>query len=60
MPARKPKSDEKPQSERFIETAREIGADETSESFDRVFEAVVNPPQKDAVRRFPAGRRQIP
>ena len=41
MPARKPRSDEKPQSERFIETAREIGADETPEAFERVFDAVV-------------------
>jgi len=43
MPARKPKADEKPQSERFIETARETGADETSEAFDRVFEQIVKP-----------------
>jgi len=38
MPARKPRKDEKPQSERFIETAREIGADETPEAFERVFD----------------------
>ena len=43
MPARKPKLDEKPQSERFIETAREIGADETPEAFERVFRKVVTP-----------------
>jgi len=41
MPARKPRPDEKPQSERFIETARAIGADETPEAFDRVFDAVI-------------------
>lgn len=41
MPARKPKTDEKPQSERFIETAREIGADETPEAFERMFEQIV-------------------
>lgn len=40
MPARKPRPDEKPQSERFIETARAIGADETPEAFERVFEKV--------------------
>ncbi len=41
MPARKPRPDEKPQSERFIETARAIGADETPEAFERVFARVV-------------------
>ncbi len=40
MPARKPKADEKPQSERFIQTAREIGADETPDAFERVFKRV--------------------
>ncbi len=35
MPARKPKLDEKPQFERFIETARQAGADETDEALDR-------------------------
>lgn len=43
MPAKKPKPDEKPQSERFIETAREIGADETHEGFERAFNKVVDP-----------------
>ena len=41
MPARKPKTDEKPQSEHFIEAAREIGADETQEAFERAFERAV-------------------
>jgi len=44
MPAKKPKPDEKPQSELFIETAREIGADETQEGFERSFRKVVNQP----------------
>lgn len=35
MPARKPRPDEKPQFERFIETARQIGAAETDEVLDR-------------------------
>jgi len=60
MPARKPRPDEKPQSERFIETAREIGADETPEAFERVFDAVVKPPQKDVAGPSPAERRQTP
>lgn len=33
---RKPKISDKKQSERFKETAREVGADEASDSFDRV------------------------
>lgn len=45
MPAKKPNPDEKPQSERFIETAREIGADETQEGFEKGFEKVVRPPK---------------
>ncbi len=43
MPARKPRPDEKPQSERFIETAREIGASENAADFERVFERIVVP-----------------
>jgi hypothetical protein len=41
MPTKKPKPDEKPQGERFIETAREIGADETKEGFEEAFKKVV-------------------
>jgi hypothetical protein len=42
MPARKPRpADEKPQRERFIEGARELGASEDPEDFERVFDAVV-------------------
>lgn len=44
MPARKPRPGEKPRSERFMETARAIGADETPEAFEKVFNAVVKPP----------------
>lgn len=44
MPARKPRPpDEKPQRERFIETAREIGASEDPEEFERVFRKVMAP-----------------
>ncbi len=46
MPARKPRPDEKPQSERFIETAREIGASENAAEFERVFERIVVPKEK--------------
>lgn len=41
MPAKKPKPDEKPQSERFIEAAREAEADETEEGFERAFKKIV-------------------
>jgi hypothetical protein len=50
MPAKKPKPDEKPQSERFIETAREIGVDETKEGFEKVFSVIVNSPQPEPRR----------
>lgn len=43
MPAKKPKPDEKPQSERFVEAAREIGAGETQEGFERAFKRVTAP-----------------
>ena len=33
---RKPKLTDKRQSERFKETAREVGADESSDAFDRI------------------------
>jgi hypothetical protein len=49
MPARKPPPpDEKPQFERFLETAREIGAAETDEGLDTVLRKVIPPvlPQK--------------
>ena len=44
MPARKPRPpDEKPQRERFIETAREVGASEDPKEFERAFREVVKP-----------------
>jgi hypothetical protein len=47
MPAKKPRTDEKPQIERFIETAREIGADETQEGFEKAFDKIISPIQKN-------------
>jgi hypothetical protein len=42
MPARKPPPpDEKPQIERFIEAAREHGASDDPEEFERVFRRIV-------------------
>ncbi len=41
MPARKPPpSEERPQSEEFIETARALDADESREAFERVFKKI--------------------
>jgi hypothetical protein len=37
----KPKLSDKEQSERFIETARRLGVDETGASFDRAFKKIV-------------------
>lgn len=41
MPAKKPKPNERPQCERFVQTAREIGADETNEGFEKAFDLIV-------------------
>lgn len=46
----KPQSDDPEQSKRFIETAREIEADESKEAFERAFQKIAplpkTPPQK--------------
>jgi len=42
MPAKKPVDpNEKPQFERFIETARQIGADETDQGLDAIVKKVI-------------------
>jgi hypothetical protein len=41
-----PKPDDPAQSKRFIDAAREAGADESSESFDRAFNKVVSRSKK--------------
>jgi hypothetical protein len=45
---RKPKIADKKQSERFKETARDVGADESSDAFDRVLKLLArqNPDRK--------------
>ena len=40
---RTPKTIDKRQSERFVETARKLGADESGKSFERAFEKLVPP-----------------
>jgi len=51
MPSKKPPPpDARPQSEDFIETARKLGADESREGFERVFEKIVKaPPLKQSL-----------
>jgi len=47
---RTPKNQDKRQSERFRETARELGCDESEETFDQAFRKIVPPkthPRKD-------------
>lgn len=44
MPKKSPRpKDEKPQHERFKEAARELGADESGEKFERAFGKIVPP-----------------
>jgi hypothetical protein len=43
MPAKKPKPDEKPQFERFLETVKQVEADDTDDRLEREFEKAVTP-----------------
>lgn len=45
-PTAPPKPDDPEQSKRFVETARELEADETGEAFRRAFEKIVPSRQK--------------
>jgi uncharacterized protein YgbK (DUF1537 family) len=47
---RKPKLTDKRQSERFKEIAREVGADESSEAFERAMSKLV-PPRHPAAKK---------
>lgn len=42
---RKPKEKDKRQYERFVETARKLGCDESEEEFGRKFEKIVSTPK---------------
>jgi len=42
----KPKLSDKQQSERFKETARKLGVDESGKEFDRIFQKIVPPKQE--------------
>lgn len=53
----KPKFSDKEQSERFIETARELVVEESGKEFDRAMEKLVTPPRVTLAkisRPFPA------
>ena len=50
MAKAKPKQDNKEQSKRFIEKAREIEADETGEAFERALEEVIPPAPRRKVQ----------
>lgn len=47
MPKSKSDGDERPQSERFIEIARELEADETGQAFERAFGKIVPPKTRE-------------
>lgn len=50
MPSKpKPKPDDAAQSKRFIETAKEVGADEDAEALDRAF-SKIGPPKRSSQR----------
>ena len=42
----KPKLDDKEQSERFKQTARELGVDESGKSFERAFSKITPEPKR--------------
>jgi hypothetical protein len=59
MPARKPPDpNEKPQRERFIEFAREVGASEDPEEFERIFRQVVKPGQPTKPAPYPSRKKK--
>ena len=57
----RPEAEDKAQAERFLETARQIGVDETGEAFERAMDKIVPPrkPVPDARdRKGPPNRRK--
>jgi hypothetical protein len=48
---RKPKYSDKKQSERFKETAREVGADQESNAFDRIIGEMGHPHKRNEERK---------
>lgn len=58
-PKEKPKLDDPEQSKRFVETAREVEADESAEAFEKAFKKVAEPKKvtPSAPRSRPSGKR---
>ena len=52
----KTKAKDKKQSKRFIDKAREIGADESAEAFERAFKEVVPPKKRQKAKSTGRGR----
>jgi hypothetical protein len=48
MPKQKPKRDDPEQSKRFIETAKEVGADDDAEALERALKKIVPQTKKSA------------
>lgn len=44
---RTPKSDDPEQSKRFIDTAKEVGADEDADALERAFKKIASKPRKE-------------
>ena len=44
---RTPKTSDKREYERFVETARKLGADESEEAFDKAFRLIVPPKPRE-------------
>jgi hypothetical protein len=60
VPARKPPPpDEKPQFERFLETAREISAAETDEGLDAVLRKVIPPRRPPSAKRSGGKKKTV-
>jgi hypothetical protein len=53
----KPKQDDPAQSKRFIETAREIGADESGEALERTFHKIALPRRQHEKSKQTKGRK---
>ena len=59
----RPEAEGKTQAERFLETAREVGADETGDAFERAMDRIVPPKRpapKGARADQPAPKRKPP
>lgn len=49
--AKKPKTDDKEQSQRFVETARSIDVDESGKAFERAVKATIKKPTKRSITK---------